>query len=97
MLKPLQLLHQLLTIKQTQQFYKRTDTKLLIQTSNGDKSANIAANFVDVQTLTLSLLDDLNLDSSADLTGADLTSVVVSGTGDFDLNTNTITAAVQPE
>ena len=63
-------------------------------TSNGDKSANIAGlNFVDVQTLTLSLLDDLNLDSSADLTGADLTSVVVSGTGDFDLNTNTITGS----
>jgi len=63
-------------------------------TSNGDKSVNIAGlNFVDVQTLTLSLLDDLNLDSSADLTGADLTSVVVSGTGDFDLNTNTITGS----
>ncbi len=63
-------------------------------TSNGDKSANIAGlNFVDVQTLTLSLLDDLNLDSSADLTGADLTSVVVTGTGDFDLNTNTITGS----
>ena len=63
-------------------------------TSNGDKSANIAGlNFVDVQTLTLSLLDDLNLDSSADLTGADLTNVVVSGTGDFDLNTNTITGS----
>ena len=63
-------------------------------TSNGDKSANIAGlNFVDVQTLNLSLLDDLNLDSSADLTGADLTSVVVTGTGDFDLNTNTITGS----
>ena len=63
-------------------------------TSNGDKSANIAGlNFVDVQTLTLSLLDDLNLDSSADLTGADLTSVVVTGTGDFDLNSNTITGS----
>ena len=63
-------------------------------TSNGDKSANIAGlNFVDVQTLNLSLLDDLNLDSSADLTGADLTSVVVTGTGDFDLNSNTITGS----
>ena len=63
-------------------------------TSNGDKSVNIAGlNFVDVQTLTLSLLNDLNLDSSADLTGADLTSVVVTGTGDFDLNTNTITGS----
>ena len=63
-------------------------------TSNGDKSVNIAGlNFVDVQTLTLSLLNDLNLDSSADITGADLTSVVVSGTGDFDLNTNTITGS----
>ena len=61
-------------------------------TSNGDKSANIAGlNFLDVQTLNLNLLNDLNLDSSADLTGADLTSVVVTGTGDFDLNTNTIT------
>ena len=63
-------------------------------TSNGDKSANIAGlNFIDVQTLNLSLLNDLNLDSSADITGADLTSVVVNGTGDFDLNTNTITGS----
>ena len=63
-------------------------------TSNGDKSANIAGlNFLDVQTLNLNLLNDLNLDSSADLTGADLTSVVVTGTGDFDLNTNTITGS----
>ena len=63
-------------------------------TSNGDKSANIAGlNFVDVQTLNLSLLNDLNLDSSADITGFDLTSVVVTGTGDFDLNTNTITGS----
>ena len=61
-------------------------------TSNGDKTANIAGlNFVDVQTLNLNLLNDLNIDSSADITGVDLTSVVVTGTGDFDLNTNTIT------
>ena len=62
--------------------------------SNGDKSTNIAGlNFVDVQTLNLNLLNDLNLDSSADITGVDLTSVVVTGTGDFDLNTNTITGS----
>ena len=61
-------------------------------TSNGDKTANIAGlKFVDVQTLNLNLLNDLNIDSSADITGVDLTSVVVTGTGDFDLNTNTIT------
>ena len=59
-------------------------------TSNGDKTANIAGlNFVDVQILNLNLLNDLNIDSSADITGVDLTSVVVTGTGDFDLNTNT--------
>ncbi|MDC3205159.1 hypothetical protein OBA42_01050 [Paracoccaceae bacterium] len=63
-------------------------------TSNGDKTANLAGlNFVDVQTLNLSLLNDLNLDSSADITGVDLTSVVVTGTGDFDLNSNTITGS----
>ena len=63
-------------------------------TSNGDKTANFAGlNFVDVQTLNLSLLNDLNLDSSADITGVDLTSVVVTGTGDFDLNSNTITGS----
>ena len=63
-------------------------------TSNGDKSTNIAGlNFVDVQTLNLNLLNDLNLDSSADITGVDLTSIVVTGTGDFDLNTNTITGS----
>ena len=63
-------------------------------TSNGDKTTNLAGlNFVDVQTLNLSLLNDLNLDSSADITGVDLTRVVVTGTGDFDLNTNTITGS----
>ena len=63
-------------------------------TSNVDKTANIAGlNFVDVQTLNLNLLNDLNIDSSADISGVDLTSVVVTGTGDFDLNTNTITGS----
>ena len=63
-------------------------------TSNGDKSINIAGlNFVDVQTLNLSLLNDLNLESSADITGVDLTSVVLTGSGDFDLNSNTITGS----
>ena len=61
---------------------------------NSDKTVNIAGlNFVDVQTVNLNLLNDLNLDSSADITGVDLTSIVVTGTGDFDLNTNTITGS----
>ncbi len=62
--------------------------------SNGDKTVNAAGlNFIDVQTLNLSLLNDINFDISADITGVDLTSLVVTGTGNFDLNTNTITGS----
>ena len=63
-------------------------------TSNGDKSINIAGlNFLDVQTLNLNLSDDLNLESTADITGVDLTSIALTGSGDFDLNSNTITGS----
>ena len=63
-------------------------------TSNGDASIDIAGlTFTDIQTLNLQLLDGIGLDSSADITGTDLKSVVVTGTGSFDLNSNTISGS----
>lgn len=61
------------------------------ETSNGDTTLAIAGlTFTDIQTVNLQLLSTIGLDSSADITGADLTSVVVTGSGFFDLNSNTI-------
>ena len=63
-------------------------------TSNGDSTIAIAGlNFTDIQTLNLQLLSAIGLDSSADITGSDLKSVVVTGSGSFDLNSNTITGS----
>ena len=61
-------------------------------TSNVDTTVAIAGlTFTDIQTLNVQLLSTIGLDSSADITGADLTNVVVTGSGAFDLNSNTIT------
>ena len=49
--------------------------------------------FTDIQTLNVQLLSAIGLDSSADITGSDLTRVVVTGSGSFDLNSNTITGS----
>ena len=59
--------------------------------SNSDSTIAIAGlTFTDIQTLNLQLLSSIGLDSSADITGSDLESVVVTGSGSFDLNSNTI-------
>ena len=63
-------------------------------TSNGDATLAIAGlTLTDIQTFNLQLLSAIGLDSSADITGADLTSVVVTGSGAFDLNSNTISGS----
>jgi hypothetical protein len=62
--------------------------------SNSDKTVNMAGFVVnDIQTLTIDLSAGVGLNSSSDITGADLTSVVLSGSGQFDLNSNTITGS----
>ena len=59
--------------------------------SNSDSTIAIAGlTFTDIQTVNLQLLSSIGLDSSADITGSDLESVVVTGSGSFDLNSNTI-------
>jgi hypothetical protein len=45
----------------------------------------------DIQTLNINLASGVALDSTADITGADLLTVVVTGSGALDLNGNTIT------
>lgn len=47
--------------------------------------------FTDIQTLTVALGEfNIDFDDDQDLNGADLETVIVTGTGTFDLNTNTI-------
>ena len=59
--------------------------------TNADTTANIAGlAFTDVQALTIAMGAN-GIDSSADLTGADLETVTVTGSGALDLNGNTIT------
>lgn len=69
---------------------KTTDSN----SSNSDNIANVAGlNFIDIQTINLQLLNDIGLNSSADIIGEDLKSLVVTGSGSFDLSTNTITGS----
>ena len=75
-----------------------TSTKLTLgvadsDTTNGDDTANVAGLTVtDIQALTIALgADGDGIDSSADITGADLETVTVTGAGALDLNGNTIT------
>ena len=66
-------------------------------TSNGDATLAIAGlTFTDIQTVNLQLLSAIGLDSSADITGADLTSVVVTGSGAFDLNSKNLWKQYKP-
>jgi hypothetical protein len=59
--------------------------------ATADATATVAGlTFTDIQNLTIAT-GELNLDSSADITGADLETVTVTGSGTFDLNGNTIT------
>lgn len=63
-------------------------------TTNSDSIVNVAGlNFVDIQTLNLQLSDTIGINSSSDITGEDLTSVVVTGSGSLNLNNNTITGS----
>ena len=47
----------------------------------------------DIQTLNIDLSTGVGLNSSSEITGIDLTSVILSGSGKFDLNSNTITGS----
>jgi hypothetical protein len=59
---------------------KTTDSN----SSNSDNISNVAGlNFVDIQTINLQLLNGIGLNSSADIIGEDLTSLVVTGSGFF--------------
>ena len=61
--------------------------------TTADDTATVdGLNFVDIQALTIALGEfNIDFDDDQDLVGADLETVTITGTGDFDLNANTIT------
>lgn len=60
-------------------------------TSNNDIVSDITGlTFVDVQTLNIDLTSGVELNSTASLSGIDLTNIVVTGSGNFNMNSNPI-------
>lgn len=89
------------TFDHTTEATTTTTNSLTVATYNddaatGDETASIAGlAFTDINNLTIAMggtgTDKVGIDSSADITGADLVTVTVTGEGAFDLNGNTIT------
>ena len=88
------------TFDHTTEATTTTTNSLTVATYNddaatGDETASIAGLAFDINNLTIAMggtgTDKVGIDSSADITGADLQTVTVTGEGAFDLNGNTIT------
>ena len=76
-----------------------TDNKITISTrdsiqTNSNTIVNWdGLNFSDIQTLNLNTSSGVSINSTSDLIGSDLKTINITGSGDFDLENNTITGA----
>ena len=65
------------------------------EATNMDSSLNVAGiNLHDVQTLNLDLSSDVDFDSSSNIVGDKLKEVVLTGSGNFNLNSNKIIGGI---